>query len=308
MNKLSALIPVVVTFGILFTMLAVLKLIRQRIQQKSRHPSFDNHLLRIPSKSLLRQVDILNEQIILYLVGTVALPLIIYSSLVSCSYFMATKPPGLVIWISSISSAAVIAHLILSLVRLLNRRREHKLNFEGELAVGHELNRLMYDGYRVYHDFPTDNCNIDHVVAGPKGVFAVETSTALNNIASGQNSEPTVDYDGRMLYYPNKSDFETIEQAEQQAEWLSEWLGTTTGEPIAVRAIVAMPGWVVKRTSADGIPVVNPSQFASLFEHIQPRPLSEPMLNRIMEELEQKSASFETPSSRDGSSSSPDPV
>lgn len=304
---MSAFVPVVVTFGILFTMLAVLKLIRQHIQQKSHRPSFDNHLLRIPSKSLLRQLDILNEQIILYLVGTVALPLIIYSALVSCSYFMATKPPGLVLWISSIFSAAVIAHLILSLVRLLNRRREHKLHFEGELAVGLELNRLMFDGYRVYHDFPAGNYNIDHVVAGPKGVFAVETSTASNNIAPRQSSEPTVNYDGRMLNYPDKSDFETIEQAEQQAEWLSEWLGTTTGEPIAVRAIVAMPGWVVKRTSADGIPVVNPSQFASLFEHIQPRPLSEPMLNQIMQKLEQKSASIEASPSQDASPSKPGP-
>lgn len=306
MNKLSALIPLVLAVGILFTMLAVLKLIRQHIQQKSRRPSFDSHLLRIPRGSLLRQLDILNEQIILYLVGIVALPLIIYSSLVSCTYFMTTKPSGLVIWISSISSAACIAYLILTLVGLLNQRRDLKLDFEGELAVGHELNRLMFDGYRVYHDFPADNYSIDHVVAGPKGVFAVETRTDSNSAASGQNPKPTVNYDGRMLNYPNKSDFETIEQAEQQAEWLSEWLGTTTGEPIAVRAIVAMPGWVVKRTSADGIPVVNPSQFAALFEHIKPRPLSEPMLNRIMEKLEQKNTSLKTPPSQDEPSSKPD--
>jgi len=300
LNKFSVFLPVIVTFGILFTMLAVLKLIRRHIRLKSLRPSFKNHLLRIPRGSLLRQLDILNEQIILYLVGTIALPLIIYSTLVSCSYFMATKPSQPVLWISSISSTAIIAYLILSLVRLMNRQRSIRLDFEGELAVGHELNRLMLHGYRVYHEFPADTYNIDHVVAGPKGVFAVETRTDSNGAAPNKNPEPTVNYDGRMLNYPDKSDFEAIEQAEQQADWLSEWLGATTGEPIAVRAIVALPGWVVKRTSADGIPVVNPSQFASLFEHIKPRPLSETMLNRIMDKLEQKSCSLKTPPSQDG--------
>jgi hypothetical protein len=95
-----------------------------------------------------------------------------------------------------------------------------------------------------------------------------------------------------MLTFADITDFETIEQAQQQADWLSKWLGAATGEPIAVRAVVTLPGWVVKRTSADGIPVVNPGQFASLFEHIKPRPLSGTMLNHIKDHLEQKCRNY----------------
>jgi hypothetical protein len=299
LDKLLVYLPAILIFGILFTTLAVLGLIRRYIRLKSLRPSFKDNLPPTPSGSLLRQLDILNEQIILYQIGTIALPLIIYSSLVSCSYFMATKPSEPVLLISTITGTAIIAYFILTLVRLLNRRQSIRLDYEGELAVGQELNQLMLHGYRVYHNFPADTYNIDHIVVGSKGVFAVETRTDSNGTAPDKDPEPTVNYDGRMLTYADKSDFETIEQAEQQADWLSKWLGATTGEPIAVRAIVALPGWVVKRTSADGIPVVNPAQFAALFEHIKPRPLSETMLNRIMDELEQKSCNFKTPLSQD---------
>ena len=292
MDKFLVYVPVISTFGILFTMLAVLNLIRRHTRLKSLRPSLKKYLPRIPSGSRLRQLDIVNEQVNLYLVCVIILPLIIYSALISYSYFMTAKPSEPVLWIASISGTAIIAYFALALVRLLSRRRSIRLGYEDDLAVGQELNQFMRHGYRVYHDFPTDTFNIDHLVVGSKGVFTVETMTHANNAARKGSQEPTVTYDGRMLIYADKSDFETIEQAELQADWLSKWLGAATGEPIAVRAIVALPGWVVKRTSADGIPVVNPTQFISLFEHIKPRPLSETMLDRIMEKLEDKGRNF----------------
>jgi len=269
-------------------MLAVLNVIRSRIRLRALRPSFKQDLLRIPGGSLLVRLDNLNEQINLYLVYVITLPLIIYSALISYSYFQAEQPSLTVIWISSIISVALIAYLAFNLVKLLSCRKDIRLTYEGELAVGQELNQLMLHGYRVYHDFPADTFNIDHIIVGSKGVFAVETRTRSKGAIRDRSQEATVTYDGRMLTFADATDFETIEQAEQQADWLSQWLGAATGEPIAVRAIVTLPGWVVKRTSADGIPVVNPGQFASLFEHIKPRPLSETMLNRIKDQLEQK--------------------
>jgi hypothetical protein len=245
-------------------------------------------LLRIPGGSQLMRLDNLNEQINVYLVYVIILPLVIYSALISYSYFQAEQPSPAVIWISSIICVVIIAYMAFKLVKLLSRRKRNRLAYEGELAVGQELNQLMLHGYRVYHDFPADTFNIDHIIVGPKGVFAVETRTRTKGAIPNGSQEATVTYDGRMLTFADTTDFETIEQAEKQADWLSKWLGAATGEPIAVRAVVSLPGWVVKRTSADGIPVVNPGQFASLFEHIKPRPLSETMLNRIKDKLEQK--------------------
>lgn len=241
----------------------------------------------------MRRLDNLNEQVNLYLIYALMLPLSIYSTLISYSYFQATQPSPAVMWLSVILCIASTAYLVFKLVRLLSQRRRTRLDYEGELAVGQELNQLMLQGFLVYHDFPADTFNIDHILVGTTGVFAVETKTRGKGAGRGSSSEEaTVTYDGRMLNYADSSDFETIEQAKQQADWLSNWLEAATEEPLAVRAIVTLPGWVVKRTSADGIPVVNPGQFASLFEHIKPRPVSEKMLNRIKEQLENKCRSF----------------
>ena len=291
MDKFWVYLPVILVCGILSLMLTVLNLLRRRIRLKSLSPSFRQNLLRIPGGSLLRRLDNLNEQVNLYLIYVLILPLIIYSTLISYSYFQATQPSPAVIWVSAIICIALITYLVFKLVRLLSQRRRIRLDYEGELAVGQELNQLMLKGFLVYHDFPADTFNIDHIVVGTIGVFAVETKTRGKGTGSS-SEEATVTYDGRMLNYADSSDFETIEQAKQQADWLSNWLAAATEEPLAVRAIVTLPGWVVKRTSADGIPVVNPGQFASLFEHIKPRPMSEKMLNRIKEQLEHKCRSF----------------
>ena len=288
MDGFRAYLPLILICGILLILFGVLNVIRRRIRLRSLRPSFKQDLLRIPGGSLLMRLDNLNQQINLYLVYVVILPLIIYSALISYSYFQAEQPALAVIWISSIISVALIAYMAYNLVKFLSRRKGIRLAYEGELAVGQELNQLMLHGYRVYHDFPADTFNIDHIIVGPKGVFAVETHTRSKGAISKGSQEATVTYDGRMLTFADTTDYETIEQAEQQADWLSQWLGTATEKPIAVRAIVTLPGWVVKRTSADGIPVVNPGQFASLFEHIKPRPLSEKMLDSIKDQLEQK--------------------
>jgi hypothetical protein len=288
LDRFWAYLPLILICGILFILLVVLNVFRRHIRLKSLRPSFKKELLRIPGGSLLRRLDNLNEQINLFLVYVLVLPLIIYSILISYSYFQAQKPSEIVIWLSSFICIAIISYFVFKLVRLLTQRKNIRLSYEGELAVGQELNQLMRDGYRVYHDFPADTFNIDHIVVGSNGVFAVETKTRGGGASSGSGEEATVTYDGRMLIYANSNDFETIEKAAQQASWLSKWLGSTTGEPIAVRAIVTLPGWVVKRTSADGIPVVNPSQFSSLFEHIKPRPLNEKKLDRINSQLAQK--------------------
>jgi hypothetical protein len=288
LDKFWAYLPLILTCGILFILLTVLNVIRRRIRLRSLRPSFKLGLLRIPGGSLLMRLDNLNEQINVYLVYVIILPLIIYSALISYSYFQAEQPSLTVIWISSIICVLIIAYMAYNLVKFLSRRNRTRLAYEGQLAVGQELNQLMLHGYRVYHDFPANTFNIDHIIVGPTGVFAVETRTRSKGAIPNGSQEATVTYDGRMLTFADTTDFETIEQAEQQADWLSQWLGAATGEPIAVRAIVTLPGWVVKRTSADGIPVVNPGQFTSLFEHIKPRPLSETMLDRIKDKIELK--------------------
>lgn len=45
----------------------------------------------------------------------------------------------------------------------------------GELKVAEVLDELRERGYRVIHDIARPHFNIDHVVVGPSGVYAIET-------------------------------------------------------------------------------------------------------------------------------------
>jgi hypothetical protein len=59
--------------------------------------------------------------------------------------------------------------------RLLPKFRGLNRGERGELRVAEILDELRSCGYRAFHDLVGDGFNIDHVVVGPAGVFAIET-------------------------------------------------------------------------------------------------------------------------------------
>ena len=59
--------------------------------------------------------------------------------------------------------------------RLFPKFRNLNRGERGELCVAEILDELRSSGYRAFHDLPGDGYNIDHVVVGPAGVFAIET-------------------------------------------------------------------------------------------------------------------------------------
>jgi hypothetical protein len=69
-----------------------------------------------------------------------------------------------------VTGASVIAYL-----RLIPKARRLVRGERGELCVAEALDDLRGYGYRVAHDLTRDGFNIDHVVVGPAGVFAIET-------------------------------------------------------------------------------------------------------------------------------------
>lgn len=52
----------------------------------------------------------------------------------------------------------------------------------GEEQIGALLDSLGSQGYRVAHDVQTGRGNLDHVVVGPNGVFAIETKAASGKL------------------------------------------------------------------------------------------------------------------------------
>jgi hypothetical protein len=241
---------------------------------------------RVPGQALLEGIDRIDQDIGDFTAGSLAFLTLFVGVIIADVYFGEPEARAL----SAAGSGAVgIAFYTLSLTRLtrlIRERRHMRLSYDGRVAVVRALSVLAAEGYRVYHDVPAQGFTIDHVVVGKKGAFALETTTQPKPVRAGGVEPATLAYNGHVLFFPHATDDHTVARAEKRAEWLSEWLGRATGEEVAVRAVVVAPGWFIKRTTPAGIPVVNPKQIPSLFEHIKPRPLTEAQIEGIADRLE----------------------
>lgn len=284
-DGLKTILPVVGCVAVLHICLFIIL----RIQKNKKHSEPEPRpLLRGPGQSLLVRLDgvVGNIKACYKFLFTIPVAILVAHFVTS---FLLKVPES---WERIIVSVGIgLIYVIYYSYRLLTlsaRGRVYRHAYQGELAVAKELNQLMNKGYHVYHDFPAEQFNIDHIVIGPTGVMAVETRTRSKAALRNRQTDAVVTYDGRMLHFPKYSDHKIIDQAMRQADWLSHWLSSAVGEEISARAIVTLPGWFVKRTSADGIPVVNPKQFETLFKHIKPRPISDGLMERIVGQIDQQ--------------------
>lgn len=116
---------------------------------------------------------------------------------------------------------------------------------KGEMHVGQQLETLRRLDFHVFHDIPGDRWNIDHVLIGPRGVFAIETKTP-----SKHGSKAKIRYDGaKVLVNGFAPDRDPIGQATAAADWLRKFLERRANRKVHVRAVVIYPGWFVEGPS-----------------------------------------------------------
>jgi hypothetical protein len=112
---------------------------------------------------------------------------------------------------------------------------------------------------------PFDNFNIDHVIVGPPGVYAIETKTRRKPIGDKGKAAHKVIFDGGALHYPWGKDTHGLEQAKRNADHLASWLSSATGEKVRVEAILTLPGWWIDRTARGAVHVVNTKEIPKIF-------------------------------------------
>ena len=230
----------------------------------------------------------INDRVTENLVLVITTPLLLYAIYISSLHFGKSTLSPWTFTAYIIAGICFIVYCLLDLISLLSLRRSHQLGYEGEIAVGQELNQLMRDGYYVYHDFPAGKFNIDHIVVGNSGVFAVETKARPKPTSTDRKADAKVKYDGRCLRFPNGTDVESLEQTKRHAEWLSKWLRSSVGEAVRVRPVLALPGWFVERVASGGIRVINPKNFRYIAKPRNGSMLTDRMISRIVHQLEQK--------------------
>ena len=114
------------------------------------------------------------------------------------------------------------------------------------------------DAYHVFNDFTVGRNHVDHVVAGPGGVFAVETKCWRGNVTI---EDGDVLLDGR---FPDRS---PLEQAIREATLVRSalavlgWAGVVT--PVLA---FASDTFAAHRAEVSGVVVINASELQSSFK------------------------------------------
>lgn len=122
--------------------------------------------------------------------------------------------------------------------------KAYKLAEEGEKAVGQFLEKLRAEGYEIFHDVPGGGFNIDHVVIGPAGVYAIETKTWSKPVTG----EPRIVFDGETLTAAGRApERDPVKQSRAQVSWITTLLMESTGRRFAVRGVILFPGWFVEQ-------------------------------------------------------------
>lgn len=261
--------------------------------RKKRLP-FTQKILRPPGESLrIRLVELdekLNDRLIQLFLAAYS-PLIM-AGLVALQGVRTTAG----VWIAiAIIAAVASVWSAYRLWKVINLRRRIRLGFEGERHVGEALNQLMLVGYRVFHDFlitdkPRSIRNIDHIVIGPNGVFAVETKTP-RKLKSENGATVTVLENA--LQYPWGIDQRDLEQVQEEARWLTGWLSKMSPEPVNVGTILVLPGWFIDRRARSAVTVLSGSEVAPNVPKLNGPATNDNEIRRLAAIIEDRNRSIE---------------
>jgi hypothetical protein len=259
-------------------------LARRVYRRKDRRSPLSKDLLRGPGHTLKERLDEAKDDLTAYLAAVIPIPLFFLASWAVEDRFNHRETSFPVIFILVIGVAA--AFFIVRIFGLIKDIRNYSLGYEAEMAVGQELNQLMTLGYHVFHDVSGEHSfNIDHVVVGPAGVFAVETKGRPKPLKDGK-PEYRVELRDERLFFPGWSEVEPLVQASRNAQWLSKWLSSATGESVQVHPVLALPGWFIDRKTKSGVFVFNGSNSPGTLGKWRPAFLSAQMINRCVHQLE----------------------
>lgn len=220
------------------------------------------------------------------------------------SYLAGVGESTLRLILTALTGVLVAGGLAIHLWRLLRRRLNYQQGLEGELATAEELNQLMLSGCRVFHDIPFPYGNIDHVVISPSGAFLVETKCIGRTRGRESETEVVVDHERNEIGFPNRTVAIPHQQLDRSVRWLSQKLHDSTGTPVRIEPMLALPGWFIRQRVGKGEAFVfNPKSPHKFFVHNRTVHSSE-RIQQLAHQLETLCRSVE-PSRKSRKESSP---
>lgn len=138
-----------------------------------RAPAPSRNLLLLAGQSLRQEYDRLyDEKFVASLVVVFAFWMV---CLIAWVQKFAGHTPDPSFW--TFLSLFVTLYGGFQIFRLRPQLRRLRYGELGERRVEEALERMRGKGYSVFHDLSANGSNIDHVVVGPTGIYAIETKT-----------------------------------------------------------------------------------------------------------------------------------
>src|SRR5205085_1395042 len=148
----SAVLPIGLTVVALLPLWMIVHAWRLKERRYTRESPLTRDMLRPPGHSLRGRIEQVNDEIQLYFLATIMIPTIAFATHVSLSHFGGEPETAVRVALTVLLAAVASAYCGSCLLTELGTRKRLVLGLEGELATAEELNQLMLDGCRVFHD------------------------------------------------------------------------------------------------------------------------------------------------------------
>lgn len=217
------------------------------------HHKIGPALRRLPGQGLHKAAEELWERDIQEPLMLACVGVVIFA--IECLHAFGLVKPG--IWFGVLVMLPTLAIATRKIIKALPKYRMMKRGEEGERIVAQYIERdLIPQGYSVFHDIQLEKdgktFNIDHLLVGPNGVFAVETK----NYSKPSRGEARVTYDGRQLLWNGKPRRAEDKQARSIAAAAHEYIADLTGTSVMVRPVLCAIGWFAASTALYQHPVL----------------------------------------------------
>ena len=222
-----------------------------------------NRPLRLPGESVDEEIGkAIDESLYPYLFAIV-ISWVVFGLEISRLLLPSSPSPG----VYFVGTLAITVVGVWRVARIRQRIQRLRLARSGERAVGQHLERLRESGIHVFHDIPGDGFNVDHVLVGKQGIFAVETKT----FSKPTKGKADITYsDGTLFANGHKIERDPIVQAHAAAKWLTGMLQESTGHTLQARPVVLFPGWWVDPLppkEKQNIWILEPKALPAFIEH-----------------------------------------
>jgi hypothetical protein len=257
-------------------------------KKKNRtRPPVSGRLRRLPGQSVREELNrIMDDDVSGYVFVIVAVWLLVF-----WEFARGWLPAAVHLSVLIIAASGTTAYCVFRMFRLRKDVRNLVQADKAERRVSELLRQLRGKDYVTFDDLVDEDAssksNIDHVVVGPGGVYAVETKGF--SVFGDRCAE--IDGEGVLRLGRKSAIKNPLGQAKASAAKVAEHLRSCLQQKYWVQPVLVLPGWKVLPAKADvGVAVLNNDTISDYFVS-RPRLLSNEEIRQICSHLDRSARS-----------------